>query len=175
MLNHTYQFCQWFDFIASDSRNAVCPTRRRRRRRYMRSCLRCVYGLHARLEFSDSHGRRSELRSRTRESRKRPGATRRSLISVLRYISPRAISGTAEFSMQNNRMSMSKDRRMYNIDHRLLPTRVSLNITSRVAVSVSAGNVTCRGYIATRARCRRFYAWRGKVSSRWGPKPDKGL
>lgn len=132
IFNRIYQFCWQSDFIVSNSRNAVSNTigfnigdegdiyicdRG--------SCLRCVYGVHARSEFSDSHGRKASY-DRERESQGKGQAA--SAIFNIRsalYIAARR----RMLLMQNNRMSMSGNRRMYNIDHRLLPDLISLNIT----------------------------------------------
>lgn len=90
--------------------------------------------------------------SRCWKSRKGPGnddAYRRSLTSVLRYI---AAGDHRRSLLENNRTSMCRgpSEWMYR---RPLTTlgRIAVRSrkTSRISSSISAGNVTCRGYIAT--------------------------
>lgn len=156
MLNRAHQFCQQFDSIASDSRNAMSNT----------IGDGDVYATETRVcgaYMASTHDRNFpiavvEERVTIADARVKEKARRNSAIFNIRSALYIAAGDRRSFRCQTIGCRC-RDRGMYNIDHRLLPTRVSLNdITSRVAVSVSAGNVTCRGYIAARARCRRFYA-----------------
>lgn len=161
--NHVDQFCHGCP-TCSDSRNALsnnrsdlAPAAILAVHAVRDSCSRCVYGVHARPEFSDSHDRTASY-DRGREQpagsrgkgRATTTVTRRSPTSVLRYI---AAGDDRRILLENNRTSMPSGaiRNGCIIDHWPLSVASPPPCARKRhrESSVSAGNVTCRGYIAT--------------------------
>lgn len=178
--NHVDQFCQLSGFVQTREIRCRTPigfgigdgtcTRD--------SCSRCVYGVHARSEFSDRHDRAASYDRRREQplrwkSRKGPGnddAYQRSLTSVLRYI---AAGDHQRSLLENNRTSICRDHpNGCIIDHWPLSAASPCTRERLKNRLLYLGGECHVPRIHRHERgVLRFYAWRRTASSG----PDGGL